>query len=178
MSIEDQPLGIVLNEEGRWGLRYERILRHSPEKVWAALTESDHLRHWMPCDIVGERREGADLELPFWPAQVERYGIQEPVLYGKIVVWDPYEVFEWTWDSDVLRWELEQIADGTLLTLTTWLGKEVDVAKDAAAGYHVCLDQLIELLDTGTVGPLEDADVHRWEDRYTEAVAAAEARHD
>jgi hypothetical protein len=30
------------------------------------------------------------------------------------------------------------------------LGKDVDVAKDAAAGYHVCLDQLIELLDIGT----------------------------
>jgi uncharacterized protein YndB with AHSA1/START domain len=172
MSTEDQPLGEVLRDEDKWVLRYERVLRHDPEKVWAALTESDHLRHWMPCDIVGDRREGAELEVPFWPAQVERYAIEEPVLYGKIVVWDPYKVFEWTWDTDVLRWELKPIAGGTLLTLTTWLGKEVDVAKDAAAGYHVCLDQLIELLDIGTVGPLEDADVHRWEERYTEAVAA------
>ena len=149
MSINDQTMGTVLKEDGRWGLRYERFLNHPPEKVWAALTESDHLSHWMPCDIVGERKEGADIELPFWPAQIERYSIEEPVLYGKILVWDPYEVFEWTWDTDVLRWELEPVADGTLLTLTTWLGKDVDIAKDAAAGYHVCLDQLIELLDTG-----------------------------
>ena len=143
-----------------------------PEKVWAGLTESDHLRHWMPCDIVGERKEGADIELPFWPAQIERYAIEEPVLYGKILVWDPYRAFEWTWDTDVLRWELEAVAEGTLLTLTTWLGKDVDIAKEAAAGYHVCLDQLIELLDTGTVGPLEDADVAAWEKKYGEAVAA------
>jgi hypothetical protein len=76
----------------------------------------------------------------------------------------------------VLRWELEVVADGTLLTFTTWLGNDVDIAKDAAAGYHVCLDQLIELLDVGTVEPLEDADVHRWEKRYAEAVVAVEAQ--
>jgi len=130
----------------------------------------------MPCDIVGERKEGADIEVPFWPAAIERYSIEEPVLYGKILAWDPYRVFEWTWDTDVLRWELVAVADGTLLTFTTWLGKDVDRAMNAAAGYHVCLDQLIELLDTGTAGPLEDADVHRWQDRYTEAVAAVETR--
>ena len=45
------------------------------------------------------------------------------------------------------------------------------MAKDAAAGYHVCLEQLMELLDTGTVGPLEDADVRRWEQDYADAVA-------
>ncbi|MET0567200.1 MAG: SRPBCC domain-containing protein [Acidimicrobiia bacterium] len=175
MSVEDQPLADVLRDEDKWVLRYERVLRHPSEKVWAALTESEHLRHWMPCDMVGDRRAGADLKLPFWPAQVERYAIEEPVLHGKILVWNPYRVFEWTWDTDVLRWELEPVTVGTLLTLTTWLGKGADVATDAAAGYHVCLDQLIELLDRGIVGPLEDADVHRWEDRYTEAVAAAES---
>ena len=88
-------------------------------------------------------------------------------------MWNPYEVFEWIWDTNVLRWELEAVADGTLLTLTTWLGKKVHVAKDAAAGYHVCLNQLIELLDTGTVGPLEDADVARWDRKYAEAVTAS-----
>jgi uncharacterized protein YndB with AHSA1/START domain len=77
-------MGEVMRDRDKWVLRYERVLRHAPEKVWAALTESEHLRHWMPCDIVGERREGADLELPFWPAQVERYAIEDPVLYGKI----------------------------------------------------------------------------------------------
>ena len=92
MSTRDQPMGTVLHDSERWGLRYERLLRHPPEKVWAGLTESEHLKHWMPCDIVGERKEGADIELPFWPAQVERYAIEEPVLYGKILVWDPYEV--------------------------------------------------------------------------------------
>jgi uncharacterized protein YndB with AHSA1/START domain len=174
MSHVDQPLGEVLHEGNRWGLRYRRSLRHSPEKVWRALTESEHLRHWLPCDIVGERRGEADLELPFWPDHVERYSIEEPVTSGKILAWDPPRVFEWTWDADVLRWELEPTAGGTLLTLTTWLGRDdIDLAKDVAAGYHVCLDQLIELLDTGSTEPLIDADVTRWETHYGEAVAAS-----
>jgi uncharacterized protein YndB with AHSA1/START domain len=171
MTHVDQPLGDVLRRGDQWGLRYERLLFHPPERVWRALTESDDLRHWMPCDIVGERREGADLDLVFWPDHVERYAIEEPVTHGKILAWDPPRVFEWTWDTDVLRWELEPVERGTRLTLTTWLGKDVDVAKDAAAGYHVCLDQLIELLDEGSTGPLIDADVQRWEHEYADAVA-------
>ena len=171
MTHVDQPLGDVLKRDDQWCLRYERLLRHPPDRVWRALTESDDLRHWMPCDIVGERREGADLDLVFWPDHVERYAIEEPVTHGKILTWDPPRVFEWTWDTDVLRWELEPVDGDTKLTLTTWLGKDVDVAKGAAAGYHVCLGQLIELLDEGSTGPLVDADVQRWEHEYAEAVA-------
>jgi uncharacterized protein YndB with AHSA1/START domain len=171
MATTDHPMGTVLNDDGRWGVRYERTLRHPPEKVWRALTESEHLRHWMPTDIVGERRAGAPIELPFWPAQVERYTIEEPVLHGEIRVWDPPAVFEWTWDTDVLRWELTPTDEGTLLTFTTRLGDgKADTAWGAAAGYHICLDQLIDLLDDGEVGPLEDRTVSRWEERYRDAV--------
>jgi hypothetical protein len=88
-------------------------------------------------------------------------------------VWEPPEVFEWTWDVDVLRWELRADGDGTLLTLTTRLGEpSAEHPANTAAGYHVCLDQLIELLDTGSVGPLEDADVSELEQRYGEALSA------
>ena len=172
MSASNQPMGQIIHDDQKWVLRYERVLRHPPQKVWRALTESEQLRHWMPCDIVGERREGAELELPFWPDHVERYSIPESVLHGMIKVWDPPRVFEWTWETDVLRWELEPIADGTLLTLTTWLSDDDPAAtKGVAAGYHICLDQLMTLLDTGSTEPLIDADVGRWEERYAEAVA-------
>ena len=53
------PLGEVRRDGDRWSLRYVRLLRHSPEKVWAAITRSEHLAHWLPCDILGERRAGA-----------------------------------------------------------------------------------------------------------------------
>lgn len=168
----EQPLATVQQADGHLGLRYERRLAHPPEKVWRALTESEHLEHWMPCDIVGERRAGASIDLPFWPGHVERYAIEEPVLHGQIRVWEPPRVFEWTWGTDVLRWELEETAAGTLLTFTTWLGDDdATKAANTGAGYHVCLSFLETWLDTGATGPVVDAEVAFWEARYTEAIA-------
>jgi uncharacterized protein YndB with AHSA1/START domain len=148
-------MGTVLQADGTWVLRYERTLAHPRDKVWRALTESEHLQHWLPCDIVGERRAGAAVELPFWPAFVDRYQIEEPVVVGRISVWQPPEVFEWWWDGDRLRWELEEQGAGTRLLFTTWIGDPATGA-DAAAGYHICLDRLEVLLDTGHGAPLED----------------------
>ncbi|MBK9367468.1 MAG: SRPBCC domain-containing protein [Deltaproteobacteria bacterium] len=116
------PLGEVRRDGDRWSLRYVRLLRHSPEKVWAAITRSEHLAHWLPCDILGERRAGARVELPFWPETAQKYGLTDPPLLGEIRVWDPPHVFEWTWDVDLLRFELAPEGEGTRLTFTTWLG--------------------------------------------------------
>jgi uncharacterized protein YndB with AHSA1/START domain len=170
MSMQqEQPLGMIRRgDDGRWVLRYERRLAHPREKVWRALTESEHLRHWMPTDIVGERRQGAAITLPFWPEILERYGdrVETPVLEGEIRVWDPPSVFEWTWAEDVLRWELDAAGADTRLTFTTWLGDPDINAADPAAGYHICLDRLAELLDRGSTSPTDDAVIARMEREY------------
>lgn len=85
----------------------------------------------------------------------------------------PPSVFEWTWATDILRWELADADGGTRLRFTTWLGPDDAGAANTAAGYHVCLDHLETLLDTGTTGPLVDADVGPWETRYAEAIDPA-----
>ena len=169
----NRSLGTVRRAPDGWVVRFERHLAHDRQKVWRALTESEHLRHWMPCDIVGERRAGASIELPFWPPHVEKYGIDTPTLPGRIRIWEPPSVFEWTWDTDVLRWELAEASGGTKLTLTTWLAPDDAGAANTAAGYHACLTNLASLLDTGTAEPLVDADVGPWELRYREAVSEA-----
>jgi uncharacterized protein YndB with AHSA1/START domain len=163
-------MGTVLSAAGEWSVRFERQLDHPVDKVWRAITESDHLAHWFPCDIVGERRVGAILELPFWPAFVERYEIAEPVKQGRIEVWQPSEVFEWSWEADRLRWELAAREGGTLLTFTTWIG-DPTIGPDSAAGYHVCLDRLETWLDTGRGAPLLDHPVEL-EGRYRDAAAS------
>src|SRR5215467_12102654 len=38
------------NNEKKWTLILVRALRHSPEKVWQALTDPAHLREWAPFD--------------------------------------------------------------------------------------------------------------------------------
>ena len=176
MTAQQATMAAVLRDEDRIGLRFDRRLAHRPEKVWRALTESEHLRHWMPCDIVGERRAGADIELPFWPDHVVTYEIDEPVLAGRINVWEPPSVFEWTWGGDVLRFELAPADGGTSLTFTTWLADhDPGAAANAAGGYHVCLEHLARLLDGDTHLALTDTDVQadadRWQHRYAEVLA-------
>jgi uncharacterized protein YndB with AHSA1/START domain len=164
-----ERMGTVLSAGDTWTLRYERRIDHPVDKVWRAITEREHLQHWLPCDVVGERTEGAALELVFWPGYVERYAIEQPVLTGRITVWQPPEVFEWWWDHDRLRWELEATATGTNLTFTTWIGDPA-IGAESAAGYHVCLDRLQRLLDTGQAAPLEDHPVEL-EVQYAAAAA-------
>lgn len=181
MSLSTPRLGTVLRDGQRIGLRYVRHLAHPPEKVWRALTESDQLRHWFPADIVGERKNGAELRLPFWPDHVEAYGIETPVVPGRIHAWDPPRLFEWSWDTDHLRWELAPEGGGTILTFTTWIGEPLAHGPDgspddvtgvsrAGAGYHVCLDYLEVLLDEGTARPLVEADASALEAAYRELI--------
>ncbi|UZN01768.1 SRPBCC domain-containing protein [Cellulomonas sp. S1-8] len=145
----DQPLGTVLHDGERRGLRYVRTYPHPLDAVWRAVTESQHLRHWMPADLVGERRVGAPVELPFWPEHVERYGIEEPVLHGTIEAWDPPTRASWTWGGDVLLFELDETDDGTRLTFTTWLeipDADAPGIVETGSGYHLCLDLLEDVL--------------------------------
>src|SRR3982074_3656141 len=46
------------NGEDKWTLILVRELRHSPEKVWQALTDPAHLREWAPFDADGKRGTG------------------------------------------------------------------------------------------------------------------------
>jgi len=169
------PLGRLLADDPPT-LEYVRRLRHPVEKVWRAITEREHLRAWFPVDLVGERREGARLELPFWPEVLEQQGFEDPGLGGEIRTWDPPRVFEWTWDTDLVRFELEPDGEGTVLTLTTWLRGGDATTGQAAAGYHVCLDHLGRLLDTGSAPPVTETDPSTLEARYGEALGEIAAR--
>lgn len=161
----DQPMGTAERTDGGTRLHFERRLRHSPDKVWRAITESEHLRHWMPCDIVGERRAGAALQLPFWPEVAAKYAMEQPVLPGELLQWDPPRVFAWRWDTETLRFDLEPTDEGTLLRLTTVVGDQPP-AWSAAAGYHACLGSLVALLDGAVLGTVADLDPSPLEARY------------
>jgi len=160
------PLGDVLHDGETVGLRYERHLSHSVERVWRALTDSDQLRHWLPVDIVGERVEGGDVQATFWPDVVAKYQIADPTLPGKILTWDPPRTFSWMWDRDTLIFELHPTEGGTRLVFTTWIVDTTAGVDKTGAGYHICLDQLVQLIETGNPPPFVDADPTELEQRY------------
>jgi uncharacterized protein YndB with AHSA1/START domain len=160
------PLGEVLHDGDTVGLRYERHLSHPVERVWRALTDSDQLRHWMPVDIIGERVAGADVQATFWPDVVAKYSIPEPTMPGKILTWDPPRTFSWKWATDTLIFELHPTETGTRLVFTTWVVDTNAGVDKTAAGYHVCLDQLVSLVETDSPAPFIDADPTEYEKAY------------
>lgn len=153
------PLGEVVRDGDRIGLRFERHYPHPIERVWGAITESEQIREWMPCDMIGERRAGATIRLPFGAAEVAKYDIAEPELTGRIEVWDPPSVFQWTWDADVMRFELSATDAGTRFVFTTWPeSQDLEEAANAAGGYQLCLAELAVLLDGGPVPSVTEID--------------------
>lgn len=145
--------GQLRQVDGRWQLQFVRRLGHSPQKVWRALTEDEHLEAWFPTTIEGERAVGAKLRFSF------RESDEAPVLDGEMLVYEPPSVLEFAWgDDDILRFELEPDGDGTILTLLATFDEHGKAARDAA-GWHAKLDILAAHLDGIT--PSWDPD-RRW----------------
>lgn len=121
-------------DNGAWQLRFTRQLHYPLAKVWRAVTEPEHLAHWFPSTIEGERKPGAPLRFVF-PG-----GVAAPV-DGEMLEFEPERVLELRWGTDVIRIELRPVGSGTELTLLDTLEEPGKAARDAA-GWHVCLDAL------------------------------------
>jgi uncharacterized protein YndB with AHSA1/START domain len=122
-------------DDGVGRLRFERTFEHSREMVWRAVTEPQHLAHWFPTTIEGERRPGARLRFGFpddrWPA-----------FEGEMLVFEPPALMQLRWGADVVRIELADLGDErTALTLLVTLEELGKAARDGT-GWHRCLDAL------------------------------------
>lgn len=144
---EANVLGELERAGDLWRLRFARRLKHSPERVWQALTEPDELKKWFPDTIVvHEWRVGARLEFR------HEAGLYE--MDGEVLVFEPPRVLEMRWGPDRLRFEVTPRDDGCELTLIDTIDERGKASRDAA-GWHVCLDRLEAAVD-GTPAPSSD----------------------
>lgn len=155
----DGPLGEIMRGAGQTTLHFARHLTHAPLKVWSALTQPDHMRWWMPVDMIGERAVGATVRMVFWPDLVEKKGLDPDAGTATIQVWDPPRVFEWVWHGSRARFEIIPTADGcTLELLVEFDDDDPDTIVDNAGGYHLWMDHLATLLNAGSSPPIADGD--------------------
>jgi uncharacterized protein YndB with AHSA1/START domain len=119
---------------GGWRLRFTRTLPHPVEKVWQAITDPEHLAHWFPTTIEGERRAGAPLRFTLPEGQA-------PPFDGEMLAFRPPALMEFRWGTDIVRLELQPSSDGTVLTLLDTIDDRGKGARDGA-GWHACLDAL------------------------------------
>jgi uncharacterized protein YndB with AHSA1/START domain len=128
-----------------WTLILVRELRHSPQRVWQALTDPEQLREWAPFD--------ADASLGTVGATVKLTTVGAPtphVSETTVTRADAPKALEYTWGGYEMRWELEAIQGGTRLTLWTKIGRRF--VSMGAAGWHVCFDVLERLLAGEPIG--------------------------
>jgi hypothetical protein len=132
--------GAEVRKDGeKWTLILVRELRHSPEKVWQALTEPAHLREWAPFEVDGSLGTvGTTVNLTW-------VGAPTP-LATTVKRADAPKVLEY---SDI-RWELEAFGGGTRLTL--WHNIDRRFISMGAAGWHIAFDVLDHLLSGTPIG--------------------------
>jgi uncharacterized protein YndB with AHSA1/START domain len=119
-----------------WTLVFTRELKHPRAKVWAALTDPDHLDAWSPF------RPDRDLGRT-GPAVLT---MEDGDTKANIVRAEPPHTLEYQWDEDLLRWNLEELeGGGTRLTLRHTM-KDPGFLPKTAAGWHICLDVADRLL--------------------------------
>ncbi len=140
----------------KWTLVHIRELRHSPEKVWEALTEPRHLREWAPFDADSSlAATGTTVRLTSIGGAMPR-ATEEKVLRA-----DAPKLLEYTWAGRGMRWELEAMGSGTRLTL--WANIERHFISMGASGWHICFDVLDRLLGGKPIGRIVGGDAMRLE---------------
>src|SRR5579872_6356726 len=141
-----------------WTLILVRELRHSPEKVWQALTDPTHLREWAPFEADGS------LGTVGTTVKLTTVGAPKPhVSETTVMRADAPRLLEYNWGCNDTRWELEAFGGGTRLTLWTKIdGRFISMG---AAGWHICFDVLDRLLSGTPIGRVAGGDAmkHGWQ---------------
>lgn len=130
----------VRKDGDKWTLILVRQLRHSPEKVWEALTDPAQLREWAPFVVDGSLGTVGAVNMTWvgrpQPLETKVTRAEAPTLleYGDI------------------RWELEAMGSGTRLTL--WHIIDRRFISWGAAGWHICFDVLDRFLAGKPIGAI------------------------
>ncbi len=157
--------------QGRQYLTFDRILRHSPEVVWDALTTPAGLARWMQSRVEVAPGPGGRIHFVF------QDGVH--TMAGAIVDWDPPYLFAFTWTErataggSVVRFELFDDPAGCRLRLTHEMADGVNVS-EYASGWHWHLDGL----DDAAAGVATPWSERRWRvlDKMYAATLAAAAK--
>jgi uncharacterized protein YndB with AHSA1/START domain len=138
--------GAQIRKDGvKWTLILVRELRHSPERVWQALTDPAHLREWAP--FVAD----ANLGTAGTAVKLTTVGAPTPHLSeARVTRADAPKMLEYNWGDHDMRWELEALGGGTRLTLWTNIARRFIAM--GAAGWHICFDVLDHFLSGTPIG--------------------------
>ncbi|HKR08426.1 MAG TPA: SRPBCC family protein [Gemmatimonadaceae bacterium] len=151
------PVTAQVKKDGeKWTLVLERELRHSPEKVWKALTDPAQLHEWAPFDADGNLGKAGN------SVKLTTVGAPGPhITESKVTRADAPKLLEYNWGDFNMRWQLEPVGGGTRLTL--WTNIDRRFISMGAAGWHVALDVLDQLLSGSPMGRIVGPEAMQFE---------------
>jgi uncharacterized protein YndB with AHSA1/START domain len=150
-----EDLGTLERGDGGVRVTFTRRLSSSPQNVWRALVEPEHLAAWFPTTIEGERAVGAPLHYAFRENEAAPFD-------GEMLAFDPPALMEFRWGDETLRFEVAPDGDGSVLVFTCAFQEIGKVSRDGA-GWHSCLD-LLAFEVARRAAPWSAAD--RWKDLH------------
>jgi uncharacterized protein YndB with AHSA1/START domain len=152
-------LAVIEKVEGGHIARYDRPLKHSVEKVWAAITQNDKLGKWMPNLQVVDLRNGGTIKFNMNDGTGSTFDI-------KIRDYKENEVLEYEWGDGWVRFELYPKPEGCLLVLKEFISTINDHTSKDLAGWHVCLDIMLDLLNGDYYSEFPKENWEKWYQKY------------
>jgi uncharacterized protein YndB with AHSA1/START domain len=129
--------GTIKEISGGRAIEFQRLLRHSRDQVWQAITEPRFIKKWLTAEAMIEPFEGGNLELK-WD--------NGDIVTGSIVTYEPLAAITFTWIEEIsgksiVSFKLKETEQGTLLTLEHAFFK-TDGLPSFLSGWHVHMDVL------------------------------------
>ncbi|MGE7674599.1 SRPBCC family protein [Lysinibacillus sp. NPDC094403] len=151
-------LATIQKQQNNYVVKFNRLLSHSVDAVWAVLTENEKLQKWMNnLEIIDLRKNGTI-----------HFNMNDGTnAYKEIAITDyaEKEVFEFDWGKDTIRFELSQTGNGSILVLLETIGVLTEHTPKDLAGWHICLNLLSDLLN-GTIH--EEFPMEEWQKWFVE----------
>ena len=136
-------------------VRVERRYPHPIEKVWLAVTTSEHLGAWFPSPVEIDLRPGGAMRFSAFEGDDGATGSVEEV--------DAPRRLTFTWGTDRMTFELEPDGDGTVLRFIARSPVPDDFLSKVQAGWHFHLDALADFVDDGTRIDWPNWPLDRWQ---------------
>jgi uncharacterized protein YndB with AHSA1/START domain len=146
--------GTLLTIDGRPALRFERVLPHSLDRVWHAVSVPAELAQWFPAAA------------PWTPATGEHFEVGG--MSGRVTEARPPHRLAWTFAGDDYSFDLAQHDDGCHLVFVH-VFDDRSTAAQTAAGWHSYFSRLPRHLAGEDLS--EQAAHHGWaevHERYAE----------